>query len=81
MRGFTNASIAPVNENKPHIVFRSGFWRVSKMPKKFYKWRNPNPFTQAHQFAARLNNVIQMQIYINDPQIVNMKYWTVKHYE
>ena len=53
---FSNATIVPYRNNKPHIVFRQGFWRVSPMGKCFpFPGRN-ELFYKTHRFVnAKLN--------------------------
>jgi len=47
---FSNQSIEPKRAKKPHIVFVSGYWRVSPSGNKFFcRW------WKAHQFVYRLN--------------------------
>lgn len=50
---FTNKSIVAPVKDKPHIVLRAGFWRVSPMPKPYHKFAAL--WLQAHIVARRLN--------------------------
>lgn len=54
---FDNGGIVPVREDKPHLVFIDGYWRVSKLPR--LGWLNPKlrwKFMVAHEYAAAENN-------------------------
>lgn len=53
--GFDNSTIKPFRDNKPHICFRDGFWRVSSFKNaKNYFYRN-QWFEKAHYFVNKLN--------------------------
>lgn len=52
---FSNASIRPVVANKPHIVYREGYWRVSPIAKPYHQ--NRQKFDAAHAFINKLNPV------------------------
>lgn len=53
-KGFDNSVIIPLRNNKPHIVFMNGFWRVSAMDKKSsLSW-----FALAHAHVNKLNEPI-----------------------
>lgn len=47
---------------KPHLYLRSGYWRVSLMPKPY--WRYKTDFASAHLWANYQN---QLRISRNDP--------------
>lgn len=47
---FDNSSIWPARLNKPHIVKVSGYWRVSRGPRK-----GDQRWIKAHGHAVRLN--------------------------
>lgn len=55
MAGFTNKVINPPRADKPHIIFMGGWWRISflNMHQRLMKSER---WSQAHAFAARLNN-------------------------
>jgi hypothetical protein len=54
---FCNSTIKPFRKSKPHIVFRQGYWRVSKVPHgcAMGVYRG---YVKAHDFVAKLNKNI-----------------------
>lgn len=62
---FSNVGIAPVRQDKPHIVARDGWWRVSPFPKQFYGDVQVNGrFNQAYKHVDRMNHPLsQYRIY------------------
>lgn len=52
---FTNQCIKPLREDKPHIVFIDGYWRVSPMVKG--RWR---AWSDAHREVWRMNSAIHL---------------------
>lgn len=66
LKSFTNAGITPVHDDKPHLVFIDGYWRVSKMPRR--GWMNPlvaKKFMQAHAYATDQNNELVIKGMMN----------------
>lgn len=55
---FTNKSVTPLRDNKPHIVKRAGLWRVSPMPKPYRKYQHV--WNLAHIHARLLNTRQQL---------------------
>lgn len=60
MQGFDNSTIVPLRPNKPHIVFRKGFWRVSKIQKPYRQ--KLHLYNKAHNFVYNLNYHSRMLI-------------------
>lgn len=52
---FSNESIKPSRPNKPHIVFRKGYWRVSSLWKHQIGTRIEQRFTRAHEYVNKRN--------------------------
>jgi len=53
---FSNSSIKPFREGKPHICLRDDYWRVSKMPKYLtISYKESTLYTKAHCFVNTLN--------------------------